>query len=92
MTVKNIYEKSLPCMGNKVIRYNVCEELIGDTTNYGIEITESSDTSDRKQIIKNISPSKDFVYDLTTYLCENVVDVTHFEDIVQDYILMREKV
>ena len=26
-----------------------------------------------------------------THLCENVVDVTHFKDIVEDYILMCEK-
>ncbi len=92
MTVKNIYEKSLPCMGNKVIRYNVCENSVGDTTNYGIEVTESSDNSNMKETIENISPNKDFVYDLITYLNENVVDATHFKDIVEDYILMSENV
>lgn len=90
--VKNIYEKSLPCMRNKVIRYNICENLNGDVINYGIEIAESSDGLSRKEIVEDISPDKDFVYNLITYLCENVVDVTHFKDIVEDYILMCEKV
>lgn len=92
MTVKNVCEKSISCMGNKIIRYSICKNLIGGTAHYGIQLSESSKNLNQEESIENISPNKDFVYDLIKYLYENVIDVTHFKDIVEDYILMCEKV
>ena len=66
--IYNIFTKICNQIINKVIRYNICENLNGDVINYGIEIAESSDDLSRKEIVEDISPDKDFVYNLITYL------------------------
>ena len=91
MTVENLYEKSLHSMANKTIRYNLCETSDGDINHYEVQICENSPKINREETIESISPDKKFVCELIEYLCENVIDTAHFNDIVQDYIWMREE-
>lgn len=92
MTVKNIYEKSLHCMGDKIIHYDICENAVDNTIHYGIQISDKVGDESRKEIINDISPDKNLVCNLIDYLFENTIDVTHFKDIVEDYLLMCENV
>lgn len=92
MTVKNIYEKSLPCMGDKIIHYDICENMVDNVIHYGIQISDKVGDENRKETIQDISPDKNLVCNLIDYLFQNVIDVTHFKDVVEDYILMSENV
>ncbi len=86
MIIKNIYEKKLPIMNNKILKYNLCEGEEGNRTNYGIQLTEDTDKIHREEIIWDISSDKNFVNNLLMYLSENVIDTVHFRDIIEDYI------
>ncbi len=90
MIIRNLYEKSLPIMNNKVIKYNICENKYSGQTHYGIQIIEEIGRKHNEEMIESISPNKNFVYGLLSYLCENTVDTVHFKDIVDDYILKNE--
>lgn len=90
MIIKNFCEKSLPTAYGKVIKYNICESEYSGHTHYGIHIIEQIGEDQIEETIENISPNKNFVCDLLTYLCENLIDTVHFKDIVEDYLIKSE--
>ncbi len=86
MVVKNVYQKSIPCMG-KTIEYKMLESFYDDYSYYyGIQIKEFYKDNYFEELIEDISSNKTFVYNLITYLYENGIDTVHFKDIVEDYM------
>jgi hypothetical protein len=77
-------------MGGKVIDYNVCEDEHDNAIHYGIQVTDRTGEDYNEEMIEDISPSKDFIYNLLMYLYENSIDTVHFRDIVEDYIFKSE--
>ena len=86
MVIKNIYQKSIPCM-NKTIKYEMLETFYDDCICYGIQIKEFYKDNYFEELIEDISSNKAFVNNLITYLYENAVDTVHFKDIIEDYIV-----
>ncbi len=90
MVIKNLCEKKLSAMNNKVIKYNVCESKCDSQMHYGIQIVEDVGENHNEETIEGISTSENFVYNLLSYLYDNIIDTVHFRDIVDDYILESE--
>lgn len=90
MIIKNLLEKSITMMNNKIIKYNICEHKHDNQIHYGIQIIEKNGRNYKEEIIKGISPNKNFVYSLLLYLYENIIDTVHFKDIVNDYMMQIE--
>ena len=90
MIIKNLFEKRITMMNNKIIKYNICEFECDGQMHYGIQIAEKSGRDYKEETIEGISPNKNFVYSLLLYLHENIIDTVHFKDIVNDYILQSE--
>ena len=53
---------------------------------YGIEVVSFSEDKNEVEKIENVSYEKDKVMNIITLLYENAVDITHFKDVVEDYI------
>ena len=94
MIITNLYENNCSGMDSskqscKIIKYNLCESTTEE--GYGIQVTTHFEDFYEEKIIKAISKDISLVKNLIKFLYENCVDVIHFEDIVQDYILNNEK-
>ncbi len=96
MIIKNLYESNCSGMDSfkrscKIIKYNLCESVTEeDGIGYGIQVITYFEDFYEGKIIKAISKDINLVKKLIKFLYENCVDVVHFEDIVQDYILNNE--
>ena len=86
MKTTKIYELNQTVGGKRTINYNLCENAVENQMIYGIEIVSLSEDKKEIEKIENVSYEKDEVIKIITLLYENAVDITHFKDIVEDYI------
>lgn len=87
MQIKNIYNVVKKSSGGKVLKYNLCEDNNSDEKCYGIEVLLEDNGLAEREIIKDISNDKSEVLSLIDYLYENGVDIVHFREVVEDYIV-----
>ena len=86
MKITKIYELNQTVGEKRTINYNLCENTIENQVIYGIEIVSFSEDKKEVEKIENVSCEKDKVMNIITLLYENAVDITHFKDVVEDYI------
>ncbi len=85
--MKSIYKKILKHSENKIITYGILETLEENKTHYGIYVSEEVNGIVREEAIESIFPNKNMILNLIDRLCENAIDIIHFKDIVEDYLL-----
>ena len=85
--IKNIHKLVQKSFLKRNLFYNLCESSGEGSKFYGIEILTEYKNSVEREIIRNISNDKSVVLNLIECLYENAVSVTHFRDIIEDYII-----
>ena len=86
MKIEKIYELNQTLAIKRSIIYNLCECTVQGKTVYGIEIIVNSNDKQESSKIENVSYDKNQVVNIITLLYENAVDISHFKDVVEDYI------
>ena len=86
MITEKIYELNQSFLGNRTLKYNLCENKGENGLYYGIQLVVSSQDNTEEVAIENISEDKQYVLNLITYLYENAIDTIHFKDVIIDYI------
>ena len=86
MKIEKIYELNQTLAIKRSIIYNLCESTVEGKTVYGIEIIVNSNDKQESSKIENVSYDKNQVVNIITLLYENAVDISHFKDVVEDYI------
>ena len=86
MKTEKIYELNQTVTVERKITYNLCESTTEGKTVYGIEIVVISNDKQESSTIENVSCDKNQVINIITLLYENAVDISHFKDVVEDYI------
>lgn len=86
MKIEKIYELNQTIAMKRKTIYNLWENEIESQTVYGIEIVVFSNNKQESSKIENISRDKNQVINIITLLYENAVGISHFKDVVEDYI------
>lgn len=92
MSTQSVYVNELTSMEGKKIEYRItaCEK--DGCEQYGIQVITDAKDYHEEETVDMISPDKDFVKEIITYLYQNSVDTVHFKDVLDDYILKSENV
>ena len=92
MATQSVYVNELSYMDGKKIEYKIttCEK--DNCEQYGIQVITDAKDYHEEDTVNAISPDKNFVEEIITYLYQNSIDTIHFKDVLEDYILQSEKV
>lgn len=92
MSTQSVCVNELTSMEGKRIEYRIttCEK--DGSEHYGIQVITDAKDYREDEAVDMISPDKNFVEEIITYLYQNSIDTVHFKDVLEDYILESEKV
>lgn len=92
MSTRSVYVNELTSMEGKKIEYRITTGEKDGCEQYGIQVITDTKDYHEEEAVDMISPDKNFVKEIITYLYQNSIDTIHFKDVLEDYILKSEKV
>lgn len=82
-----LYGKILNLEEDKTIQYSMIINMLDSIPHYGVHLSQNITGVREEESIPEVSCNKDSVCGLIDALYQNCVNMLHFKDVVEDYIL-----